>query len=69
MVSYPISSANIVAIGYDEVTETLEIQFKLNIKYHYFNVPLSEYIELMKAPNPEEYYLNFIKYNYHFELF
>ena len=69
MVSYPISSPNIVDIGYDEVSETLEIQFKLNIIYHYFNVPLSEYIELMKATNTEQYYLNFIKYNYHFELF
>lgn len=69
MVHYPIASANIVSIGYDEVHQTLEVQLKLKITYRYFEVPLSEYIELMKAPDTEEYYLNFVKYNYHFESF
>ena len=69
MITYPISSQNIVSVGYDEVSQTLEIQFKLKITYRYFEVPLSEFIELMKAPNPEAYYLRFIKYTYHFELF
>lgn len=66
---YPVNTNNILSIGYDEVSETLEIEFKLKIIYHYFNVPLSEYIALMKAHDTEVYYLNFIKYTYHFELF
>ena len=37
---YPINSANIVSVGYDEVNEVLEIEFKLKIIHQYYNVPL-----------------------------
>jgi len=66
---YPVNTNNILSIGYDEVNEVLEMEFKLKIIYNYLNVPIAEYIALMKAQNPEEYYLNYIKFNYHFELF
>lgn len=66
---YPVNTTNILSIGYDEVNEVLEMEFKLKIIYHYLNVPITEYIALMKSPNPEEYYLNYIKFNYHYELF
>lgn len=66
---YPVNTTNILSIGYDEVNEVLEMEFKLKIIYHYLNVPITEYIALMKAQNPEEYYLNYIKFNYHYELY
>lgn len=45
----PVSSSNIVAIGYDTATLTLQVQFK-NAVYQYFDVPLSVYEELMNPP-------------------
>lgn len=64
---YPINSANIVSIGYDETTETLEIEFKLKILHHYIQVPLDEFIFLMKSSNTEKYFVQFIQNKYHFD--
>jgi hypothetical protein len=48
---YPVTSTdNIVSVGYDEIKEVLEIEFKLEVIHHYFDVPLNEFVHLMKAP-------------------
>lgn len=64
---YPIHSTNIVSVGYDEVNEVLEIEFKLHILHQYYNVPLCEYVAFMKAENIEAFYLNYIQSRYHFD--
>ena len=64
---YPIKSINIIAIGYDEVTEILEIEFKLNVIHHYTQFPLDEFVFLMKSSNIEEYYFQFILHKYNFD--
>lgn len=46
---FPVSSSNIVAIGYDSTSLTLQVQFK-DAVYQYFDVPLSVYEELMNPP-------------------
>lgn len=69
MTQYLIQSSNITYIGYDEVNQVLEIEFKLNVIHQYFEVPLSEFIALMKSENTEEFYLNFIQCKYHFDTF
>lgn len=63
---YPIQSVNIVSVGYDEINEILEIEFKLHVIYQYLEVPLEEFVAFMKAENIEEFYDNFIKSKYHF---
>jgi hypothetical protein len=68
MTRYPVHTKNILSVGYDEVNEVLEIELKLKLIYHYLDVPLSEYIALMKADDVEDFYLNYIKLNYHFEI-
>lgn len=65
---YPIQSKNIVSVDYDEINEILEIEFKLHVIYQYLEVPLDEFVDFMKAENTEEFYDNFIKSKYHFNL-
>ena len=52
----PVSSVDITQIGYQEDSETLEIQFSRGEVCQYYNVPSGVYDELMKSPAKEEYY-------------
>lgn len=48
----PVSSSTIASIGYDQATETLEIEFHHQARlYQFFNVPLVVYESLMTAPS------------------
>jgi hypothetical protein len=69
MIYYPVSTTNILKVGYDEVNQILEIEFKLNVVHHYFEVPLSEFVAFMKSDDLEEFYFNFIQCKYHFDVF
>lgn len=51
----PVSSSNIVAIGFDEESQILEVEFKNGAVYQYSNVPLSEYNALMNADSKGKY--------------
>jgi len=51
-----ISSVDITQIGYQEDSETLEIQFSRGEVCQYFNVPSVVYDELMKSPAKEDFY-------------
>ncbi|MEG0518600.1 MAG: KTSC domain-containing protein [Bacteroidales bacterium] len=44
-----VVSSNIAAIGYDQNSSTLEVRFNNGGIYHYHNVPLSIYNNLMAA--------------------
>lgn len=52
----PVSSVDITQIGYQEDSETLEIQFSRGEVCQYYNVPSGVYDELMRAPAKEAYY-------------
>lgn len=39
----PVTSSQIEAVGYDEATKTLAVQFKKGAIYHYANVPAETY--------------------------
>lgn len=47
----PVSSSNLVAVGYDPDTETLEVEFKTGTIYRYSGVEKSVWLDLMKAPS------------------
>jgi KTSC domain len=64
---YPVKSTNIVSVGYDEVNRILEIEFKIHIIHHYFEVPLSQFIDLMKATNIDDFYSQYVQNKYHFD--
>lgn len=69
MLKYPINATNILAVGYDEINQVLEIEFRLNVMHHYFEVPLDEFVAFMKADDIEEFYFDFIQCKYHFDVF
>jgi len=63
----PVNSSDIAAIGYDEVSETLEIEFKATGVYRYFSVPKSVAEEFQRTPSPGKFFLQHIKGKYAWE--
>ena len=59
----PVSSSNLVAVGYDAATQTLRIQFHSGT-YDYYNVPEHVYHGLLNAPSKGQYHHNHIKHAY-----
>jgi KTSC domain len=46
-----VSSSNIVSVGYDAASETLEVEFQNGSIYQYYNVGQSTYDEFIAAPS------------------
>lgn len=60
----PVDSSNISSIGYDEGSNTLEIEFHGGTVYQYFDVPLNVYDGIMEAGSKGQYLAQHIK-GYH----
>jgi hypothetical protein len=52
----PVRSSVIAAVGYDEETAVLEVQFTSGDVYRYFAVPPSVHRALMEADSPGAYF-------------
>lgn len=52
----PVSSSNLLSVGYDAASETLEVEFKNEHIYQYYNVPQFMYEQLMQAPSLGVYF-------------
>ena len=59
-----VSSSNIVAIGYDIETQTLEIEFHGGRAYQYYGVPEAMYREIMQAPSKGKFFHSYIRNGY-----
>ena len=59
----PVVSSNLVAVGFDEKSNTLRVQFHSGT-YDYTGVPKSIYEGLMSAASKGEYHAQFIKNAY-----
>lgn len=46
-----VSSSNVVSVGYDAPSQTLEVEFRSGGVYQYYNVPQGVFDEFMKAPS------------------
>ncbi len=66
MIRTPVSSSNIASIGYDQKTQTLEVEFLKSGVYQYFDVPQAVYEEFIKAESKGKYLANQIKGNYRY---
>ena len=66
MTREPISSSNLAEVGYDSLTETLEVCFKSGRTYQYFGVPEGIYNDLKAAVSPGGYLSREIKGNYRY---
>ena len=64
----PVRSSNLASVGYDEISQTLEVEFTNNTVYQYFDVPTSEYHGLMGATSKGHYFdVNIKKKGYQFK--
>lgn len=64
MERYSVASSNIVSIGYDTDTETLEVEFLSGTIYQYFNVPQNMYDQLNQAGSKGRFLNTYIKKAY-----
>lgn len=64
MEKQPVSSSNLAAVGYDQGSETLEIEFNNGRVYQYYNVPAFVYESLLAAPSLGVYFNAEIKNAY-----
>jgi hypothetical protein len=46
-----VTSSNVESVGYDESSQTLEVEFKDGSVYQYYNVGSNIFEELMKSPS------------------
>jgi len=53
----PVTSSNLLSVGYDSASNILEIEFKDGGVYHYSGVPENTYTGIMNAPS-KGIYLN-----------
>ena len=56
----PVTSSNVVSIGYDSAIETLEVEFKSGV-YQYYNVPQPIYDQMMSAESIGKFVNVYIK--------
>ena len=66
MIRDAVSSSNIVSIGYDANSETLEVEFKNGSIYQYFNVPLNLNEQLIASPSKGQFLNLYIRNDYPF---
>ncbi len=50
-----VASTTVTSIGYDEPTQTLEVEFKTGSVYQYYNVPAFLYEQLIQAPSKGQF--------------
>ena len=60
----PVASTNVVSVGYDEPTETLEVEFMNGSIYQYFNVGSELYRQLREAPSKGQFLNAYIRNAY-----
>ena len=51
-----VESATLVAVGYDDTREILQLEFRRHAVYLYFGVPGSVYEGLVAAPSKGKYF-------------
>ena len=56
MIRTPVNSSNLVSVGYDPISKTLEIEFIRSSVYQYFNVPEGLHLGLMRASSKGRYF-------------
>ncbi len=57
----PVSSSTIASVGYDELSKTLEIQFRSGAVYRYSDVPATTHRQFMDAPSKGRYFARNIR--------
>ena len=66
MVRQSVASTNLQSVGYDERTETLEVQFHSGRVYQYYGVSARVHGELMQATSKGQFFNTHIRRSYPF---
>jgi hypothetical protein len=61
MMREPVASTNILSLGYDSASETLEVEFSSGSIYQYYNVGAALHEQLMMAPSKGQFLNAYIK--------
>ena len=64
---HPVTSSDITSIGYDEPSQTLEIEFHATGIYRYFSVPKEIFDALLTTPSPGKFFLQNVKTKFAWE--
>lgn len=67
MLRIPVESSDIVSIGYDEPSRTLEIEFQNNRVYQYLEVESDLHTQLMRADSHGQFFQTFVARKYRFK--
>ena len=59
-----VASSNISSIGYDEPSQTLEVEFLNGTVYQYYNVPVNMYDQMMVEGSKGKFLNTYIKNAY-----
>lgn len=59
-----VASSNISEIGYDPMSETLEVMFTNGSVYQYYNVSQNLFDQIMQAPSKGQFLNTYIKNAY-----
>ena len=62
----PVQSSNLASVGYDAVSQVLEVQFRDGGVYQYIHVPPSIHAGLMNAGSKGRYFHRFIMPRYRY---
>ena len=66
MLKQSVASTNLTSIGYDEETQTLEVEFLNGRVYQYYGVPNNMHVQLMQAPSKGQFFVTYIRNSYPF---
>lgn len=64
MIRETVASSNIFSIGYDSMSETLEVEFTSGSVYQYYNINEAFFELLMQAPSKGQFLNTYIKNSY-----
>jgi hypothetical protein len=64
MIREPVASTNVLSLGYDAASETLEVEFNSGAIYQYYNVSVALHEQLMVAPSKGQFINAYIKNAY-----
>lgn len=66
MIRDPIASTNIASAGYDEASQTMEVEFLGGSVYQYYNIGSDLYQQFMQSPSKGQFLNIYIKNAYPF---
>ena len=63
----PVTSSNILSVGYDSQSVILEVEFTSGDIYQYFNIPEHLYQQFMNTSSYGQFLNEYIRYNYQYQ--